>query len=156
MIISVDPGSKRAGIAVFEDFELSSAWLVKGENWFDTAREAMASLLHRYPAEVLRQLTLVIERPQIYPKNPVPPHDLVTIAMMVAALQGRLAPQNTIEYFPKKWKDQVPKEIKCDRIWENLSAEERSRVELPKNKKHRLDVLDAVGIGAYHLRLERI
>ena len=151
MIIAVDPGSKRAGLAVYDDHELTSAWLVKGDSWYDTARAAYDSLEGRYPAMFLPHAEFVLERPQIYPEAPFDQNDLVTIAMMVASLQGYLQSYRVIEYLPKQWKGQVPKEIMFERIWEKLSLEERSRVELPRNKKHQLDVKDAIGLGRHHL-----
>jgi len=156
VLINIDPGVKAAGVAVFEDGELSSAWLARGKHWQDTARNAYADLRDMFPLEVIGPETteLVIERMQIYPpgRGIGDQNDLVTVAFMSACLAGYLDICPT-EYYPAVWKGQTPKKVMNDRVLERLSEGERSRIYIKKGEsslKH--NVIDAVGIGLYHLK----
>jgi hypothetical protein len=98
---------------------------------------------------------LVIEYPQIYPNQPVPPNDLITLAIQV----GRYA-QTAIDcgskvslVLPHEWKGNLPKKICNARIMKILSVDEKAianAVKLPETKRH--NMMDAIGIGLYAFR----
>jgi hypothetical protein len=62
---------------------------------------------------------------------------------------------------PRGWKGNVPKDISHDRIRERLKKQGSlldgalKFVELPKSKKHQLDVWDAIGIGLFAIKGKR-
>lgn len=154
MIVNVDPGKKMAGVAVFEDGELSSAWLARGKDWLGTAVVIIDELSRRYPQEVIENALWVIEIPQIYTQNKLKgdPNDLVPLVLVAGALGALIGDQDRITtYLPRQWGGTVPKDIKNRRTQQKLSEEELARVELPA-KRYQHNVWDAVGIGLYHTR----
>jgi hypothetical protein len=94
---------------------------------------------------------LVIEKPQVYQSMKVDPGDLIDLAIVVGRIIGLSGREVTL-YKPSQWKGQTPKAIHHERIKKLLSADELSRVVLPKAKKtlgH--NVWDAIGLGLFHL-----
>lgn len=154
VLICLDPGVKAAGVAIYEDNELSRAFLASGSGWQDTAQTAWELILDGYPFG-LRGLNpeLAIEIPQVYEKRKTDPNDLISLALMAGAFAGRAVEVTT--YLPRIWKGQVPKHIMTRRIKKKLSPEEMTRVELPSARSLQHNVWDAVGIGQYHLRAAR-
>ena len=155
MLVSLDPGKKVAGVAVFEDNELSAAWLVRGIGWLTTADTVYSDVVCRYPPEVYSDLEFVFERMQIYTQNKLKgdPNDLVDVALMsgaTAALFSRSFGARVKEYLPRQWSMQ-PKNVKERRVKERLSKDELARIELPA-KSYRHNVYDTIGIGLYHLQ----
>jgi hypothetical protein len=158
MLISLDPGVRMAGVAVFEDDELSSAWLATGSSCETTAFSAFCEIEQRYPREVWESAHLAIEIPRVYTQNKLigDPNDLVAVAFMAGLFAGFMGHSVLVcTYYPHQWKGQVPKSIMTMRIEDSLSDDEHKRVELPKAKSYRHNVWDAVGIGLYHLRRKR-
>ena len=146
VIVSVDPGAKLAGVAIFND-ELVTAYLVKGNNALDTARSVWGSLAIYNAAG----LHLVIEKPQVYvqSKQKGDANDLITLAIMVGALASHFDFDVTL-YLPRQWKGQVPKDIMIERIKTKLSKDELSRIELPRVQSLHHNIWDSVGIGLHH------
>ncbi len=160
MLIAVDPGVRVAGVAVYEDGELSSAWLARGTGWLNTAQAVWNDLLLRYPLEILGGASLAIEVMQVYTQSKLKgdPNDLIDVSLMAGALVGTITLAypgvHITTYRPRQWKGQVPKSIMTRRIKKKLSPDERARMELPgKDLQH--NVYDAVGIGMYHERKKR-
>jgi hypothetical protein len=154
MLISLDPGVQVAGVAIFEDFELSRAFLVRGDGWHETASNAWDIIRDSYPASVLILADVVVEIPQIYDTRQIDVNDLITLSLMAGAFVGKGSPFVTT-YLPAQWKGQVPKRIMTNRTKNKLSPEECARVELPSARGLQHNVWDAVGIGLHHLRKER-
>jgi hypothetical protein len=161
MLVAVDPGVKCAGVAVFEDGELSSAWLSRGESWLTTAKTVWNDMERNYPLEILGGIALAVEVMQVYTQNKLKgdPNDLIDVTLMAGALAGIIlcavptAPITT--YRPRQWKGQVPKGVMTVRIQSKLSQDELARIELPHAKELQHNVWDATGIGLHHLRKER-
>ena len=152
MIICVDPGSRKAGVALFETTgRLTAAWLATGDNWKETADDVRFGM----PVSAVRVSQVVVEKMQWYPENPVPVEDLIILSLMAGRVGGLFASSVLVdgnhEYLPRTWKKQVPKKIMIERIKAKLSKDEHSRVKLPKDKKQQLDVYDAIGIGLWAL-----
>ena len=157
MILSIDPGKRHAGLALFKDSRLYKAWLVKGDptyakavgNWGIATAQAVSNDLFRnsYPG-VLD--VCVIERPQIYPGTSTKiSNDCVDLAIVGGAIAGIHATQIEIVHFylPREWKGQVEKKAMNNRTQGRLNDEELSKVKLPKHLARQTDVWDAVGIG---------
>ena len=153
MKISVDPGKKEAGIAVWEDGELACAFLARGEDWDLTAFQAYATLLQRFPEQVIHGCELIIERPQIYQQKHLKgdPNDLVLLAYMAGAFAGYIGSFKPVLYYPREWKKQVPKKIMVERIKSKLSKDEHRRVELPRAKSLHHNIWDAIGVGLFRV-----
>lgn len=90
----------------------------------------------------------VCECPRVYPKSPVPPNDLITLAVMV----GRYTERHMCRLiYPYEWKGQLDKAKTKARVLDILSEVERKRIpKLSKTQMH--NVYDAIGIGLYAFR----
>lgn len=124
------------------------AELIEGS---ETAKDSAAWKAIREKCHWYSTVLVVCEFPKVYPrgKSKGDPEDLLQLAAVV----GAIGPD--VIYRPYEWKGQTPKVISIARTQAALTDEERARVRLPRNKKHQLDVWDAVGIGLYHLRAKR-
>jgi hypothetical protein len=154
VLISLDPGVKVAGVAIFEDNELTRAFLARGSGWHETAEAAWQALTDSYPASVLLNADAAVEIPQIYESRETDPNDLITVALMAGAFASPVCGEITT-YLPFSWKGQVPKPIMTKRTKNKLSFEEHARVELPSARGLQHNVWDAIGIGLHHLRKNR-
>jgi hypothetical protein len=98
-----------------------------------------------------RATRVVIELPQVYPRQKVPPNDLITLAF----LAGRYAGASVNEGFtvlPHQWKGNLPKDVCAAWVRARLSPAERAIVDMcnvPDKQKH--NVVDAIGIGLFAL-----
>lgn len=152
MILCIDPGVKKAGVALFEpDGKLMTAWLAEGKDWRDTADCVMRKL----PVSACNVSAVVIEKMQIYDSTPLAhANDCITVALMAGRVTGLFSGwvgDHTFEYYPNQWKGQVPKKIMIGRIKRQLTTSETNRVQ--NGASH--DVWDAIGIGLHHLRSKR-
>lgn len=133
MLIAIDPGVYKTGIARFRDGKLIDADYVPNEciSYEDCDR-------------------LVVESQQIYPGSPVRTSDLIDLAHAAGMVAGRfeVAPEWVL---PKKWKGNTPKAICTKRIEKCLTPEEVEALDpsVPKSLRH--NMLDAVGIGLWAL-----
>lgn len=147
MLLSLDPGKKACGVALFENRELVAAWLSKGKNWLDTSKSVIADLKNHVPLSTITHFAA--ELPQIYTQNKQKgdPNKSLTPLILVVGAVGMALDVSTTTYLPFDWKRDVEKPIMLERIWARLSVEERGRVVLPGNKKNQGDVKDAIGVG---------
>ena len=146
MNLYLDPGAKKAGVALFEpDGRLMAAWLSKGADWMKTADNVIA----RLPVSAIRVHRIGIEKMQIYDSTPLAhANDCIILSLMAGRVVGLLSRAHVVEYLPRQWKGQVPKKIMTERIKSKVAPEELPRIQ----NKNSHDVWDAVGIGIYDLR----
>ena len=161
MILSVDPGSKGCGLALWGKGELLRAWYAKGcvEEWADAVHYRVDDAPHYGAQFCLPDVKeLVIERPQVYVqwRQKGDPNDLVGIALVAGEVAGCLRARGASHvtyYLPSEWKKQLKKEVTTLRVRAALTSAELARVEMPSAVKtlgH--NVYDAVGIGLHHLK----
>lgn len=154
MIVSYDPGSKAAGVALWDDDtrQLAAAWLARGDDWRDTAARAFKRLCGFVPMDALT--VFAIEKPQVYTqrKQGGDPNDLITVALNAGAfgMCAEFCGADVLVYRPHKWKGQVPKKIAIKRFKRKLVAEEIARIELPSARSLRHNIWDAIGVGLYY------
>ena len=138
--LSIDPGTKEMGWALFEDKELSICGLARGKSWIETVQALPKFTIRR----------LVIEDQQIYRRSTINAHSLLAVARVVGAV---LAYYDFPEFklvTPAKWKGQLPKEVCNRRTLSKLTESELRQLEIapcPPSLKHNL--IDAVGIGLW-------
>lgn len=145
LLLSVDPGVKACGMAVWQDGQLLSA--------------SMESDLCCFPGFVtLHSLCykvdwLAIEKPQVYRQSRLKgdPNDLIDVAIVVGQVMARVDRPADL-YRPRDWKGTVDKNVMCRRIESRLDVNERASVWLPKAKSLQHNVWDAIGIGLHHLK----
>lgn len=148
LILCLDPGAKSAGCALFENGELTTAWLARGKNWRETADDVMKQM----PVNAVLVQTVVIEYMQIYKDTPLAhANDCITLSHMSGRVTGYFSGCNVVEYRPGTWKGGVPKAIMTERILSKLSKDEYGRIETcPKSLFH--NIVDAIGLGIRHSR----
>lgn len=139
-LVSIDPGVKNFGVAVWEDGVLQHAFLAPTD-----LRKLACSLPSTHE--------LVIEKMQVYRGSVA--KSLIDLSLVSGRFIGIMEYMYGAEityYLPAEWKKQAPKGVIHDRLNGALSVYEIECIELPKSKKLRLDVLDAVAIGLAHFR----
>lgn len=159
MILTLDPGAKACGVALFKSKRLQSAWLARTKgDWAEMARAVYFSVQARMGPHRLDEIsTIVIERPQVYvaSRSKGDPNDLITLALIAGRVTGYFPKAAAIDRKPAQWKGQVPKEIQIERTRQKLSPAEKERIEkTPKSLEH--NVLDAIGIGLRHVGRNRV
>jgi hypothetical protein len=98
-----------------------------------------------------------VEIPQVYPRAPEDPNDLINVAYTAGAVCHYLLFMgcSVRRVIPHAWKGNVPKEVSHRRIIEGLTPENRDRVTgmlATYNKTVRHNLLDALGIALYGIR----
>jgi hypothetical protein len=149
---SVGPLPARRGTPLPSDFDLlaidpgtSTGWAVFG--YPGALAGLRACGLGDPPVEGAGRV--VIELPQVYPRQQVPPNDLIALAFLAGRCAGR-ARGAVSTVLPHQWKGNMPKEVCAARVRAALSPEERAVVDacdVPDKQRH--NVLDAVGIGLF-------
>lgn len=174
-LLSIDPGLRKCGAALWHDSELVEARLLVGEH---EGREvdvtvavmvdaAIAWCIDVYDVASIGSLKpwlhLAVEYPRTYGgrSSRGDANDLIGVALVAGAILGRLGcPAQLL--LPEEWKGRIHKpESKAEyerdgyvveaRARAKLSAAELERVEWGKDWKKRMDVSDAVGIGLHVL-----
>lgn len=169
MILSVDPGLRKCGCALFVDGRLFAAGLVLGEleASMDHARtrgvvlRTMAEEVHGWALAKAYGVPiqhLAIEMPMVRDRRSqraekagTDPKDIVHLAAIVGAIVAAVPAPSTV-WLPEEWKGQVPKPIHTARTLAKLTPEELARV--PKRPRaHDIDhnILDGIGIGLHYL-----
>lgn len=142
--LSIDPG-------------VNTGWALFGESTLLVACGAGGPPFEAPP--VLNRV--VIELPQVYPGDPVPPQDLITLSFQAGqyARAGVVRTAQVSVVFPHAWKGNLPKKVCAARVRGHLSPDERMIVDklepgVPAGQMH--NVMDAIGIGLFAFRKVRI
>jgi len=138
--LSIDPGTKEMGWALWEDNELQICGLARGTNWVESVLA-----LPRFTIE-----KLTIEDQQIYRHSPVNAHSLLAVARVVGAVVAHYGFPKFVLVPPAQWKGQLPKDVCGRRTLSKLTEQELHQVEVapcPASLRHNL--MDAVGIGLW-------
>jgi len=181
MLISLDPGIRGCGIAVFFNKQLFEACYVPNPAKTGGDIEAVSLMAAELVDHVAYKwgnspgpIRLVVERPQVYQggKQKGDPNDLLPLYAIGAALASALEQRGPIEdlreYLPREWKGTINPDEMTRRIRERLSKGEFEKVSLPNNtcdkcRLHLTDddcgkttclahnIFDAVGIGLKYL-----
>lgn len=153
-VVSVDPGLRACGVAVFHDGVLKRAAYVRnpekkarGPEAWQTMAKAVHDWLDLEPVDVL-----VLEVPQVYRagQQKGDPDDLLQLAGVDGCVVGLVGADTVRAYLPREWKGQVPKEIHNARVMKELTEEERLSIE-PCAPSLLHNVIDGIGIGLYFL-----
>lgn len=135
--VSVDPSTTTPGVALWEGQELKRAYCLKAKE--------LPGLIQQEQCD-----HVVIELPQVY-RNTRNPAAIIKLAFAAGMITASFNPEQITTYLPRTWKGQVPKDIMVGRIIAKVTDAEMGNVTVPGNKKHALDMWDAVGIGLYHV-----
>lgn len=158
MMLSVDPGIRGCGVALWESAakRLVSCAYVKnpaltGEGPVEAARMAGAI----YTLNAKNDVSfLALEWPQVYRvgKQKGDNNDLLPLAGVQAALVALFPLAGVGVVRPHAWKGQVPKDVMCNRVVGRLVGPEVTvfrKCGVAKSLEH--NVIDALGIGLHAL-----
>lgn len=140
-LISIDPGKKSSGIAVFENDILIDCCLQQSPSLFNILLPSISNV--------------VIEKPQIYKQQlwKGDPNDLVEVAIVVGKYIQLFEECDIVEtVYPRLWKGQRPKAVDNNYTLSILSDGERdifNNVDIPRHLQH--NIIDAIGIGLWKL-----
>lgn len=174
-LLSIDPGLRKCGSALWRNGQLVAAQLIVGD-----ARGSLdeAGVVEKIVSEIetwvqlessfeflrYQNSKMVCEYPRTYGGRAKKgdANDLVGVALVAGAVLGRLACPSRL-VLPEDWKGSAPKPqgkaeylrdgyVVEQRATLKLSSGELTRVRLPgKDWRKALDVWDAVGIGLWAL-----
>ena len=166
MLVTIDPGIRHVGVALFAGELLIRAALVRSPCTRGNGAAECLAVAWEVAAWVSRAEAGVdhvgVEWPRIYTveKSKGDPNDLLALVGVGTAIGALLAvdhellPDAVTSVHPDEWKGQVPKATMTRRILDRLSPAERALIEDAGTLTH--NVVDAVGIGLHTLgRLER-
>lgn len=163
--VSVDPGLRGCGVAVFKGTELIWASYIRSLNkedrgpkaWYAMAMEVEDVLRGQFKDLFieggLMDAAFVFEVPQIYRGAQLKgdPDDLLQLVGVEAWVAGLLRACRVVGYRPREWKGQVPKDVHVRRIENTLTDEEKACMQkCPASLRH--NMLDGIGIGLFHVR----
>ena len=153
MLLSVDPGLRDIAIARFDNKTLAQTYYVSNPEKKARGPKAWLALLSAVIKEIPKpslDLTIVFETMDVYATGKARSSDLLELVGVEGVFFGFYAPLGCYHYLPKEWKGQVPKPIHNKRVEKTLNPKERTKIlGLPASTRH--NVIDAVGIGLYHL-----
>ena len=144
-LLSVDPGTRDMGWALWDKGRLVDCGMARGRDWVSTVGN-----MPPFPVE-----RVVIEDQQIYRNSKIDAHALLAVARVVGAVvfyYGNEGRRRVTLVAPREWKGQLPKEVCNKRTVGKLEAMERvvlNSKKYPKSLQHNL--LDAIGIGLWAL-----
>lgn len=152
--LSIDPGIRGCGVALFADLELSWAGYIKNPSLRGNSSRDAAQMARAIKARGLTgdKVHLVLEYPQVYrgSKQKGDPNDLLALAAVDACLVILYPEAGVTVYKPRDWKGTVDGDVMLARIRGRLTDEEKARFEkCPKSLEH--NIVDACGIGLFAL-----
>ena len=164
LTISIDPGYRYCGVAIFNKGVLEQADLVEarhheveGAQFANTAQAVWEFLETKTGKDALKKADLAIEYPQQYTYSPAPREAVQRLVGTVGAILSKVQSETgglsvrVSTYKPQEWKGQVPKDIMSGRILARLTEEEIGQIpRMAKAKLH--NVMDSIGVGLYHLK----
>ena len=148
-LLAVDASTRATGWATYAGQELTACNLIRAKNVLDMIEAVRNRLPHGLPG--------VLELPQVYRQRQQKgdPNDLIGVAAVAGACAMICTPPIRL-VLPREWKGTVPKHIDNARTLRTLTRAELRIVEACECPDHLMDnVLDAVGLGLWHLGRKR-
>lgn len=157
-IVSIDPGTEALGWAVWRHGRLWRAGVSRS-----VERERSPEAYARYHAAAIGLALDPDSPPEAVALESMEwrhgdvrsqPRDLLAVQTVGCLVAGRLGGFVHL-YPPSRWKGTIPKDIHHERIKNALDANERAVLDQALagvRASNRKEVLDAVGLGLYHLR----
>ena len=155
-LLSIDPGTRAVGFAVFEESEL--VWT--RASIAPKAARSLGELIAHHSSIVKpwgSGRDVAVEVMHWRPNDPASqPQDLLHVQAVGMALAGRMGAEITCYRF-QDWKGSIPKRVHHKRIMGALTGQELEVLSYHIDRtplRNRKEVMDAVGVGLFHL--ERI
>lgn len=159
-VISIDPGIRGCGVAIFADKVLVEACYVTNPAKRGNGPGESYEMAYEVSRHFQQPETLVLEWPQIYAapqRGQKDPNNLLCLAGIDAALVGSLQPLKVEHFLPHEWKGNLPKETAHHpRVMARLSDDEKARIKKAPSADLQHNIVDAVGLGLFYLgRMDR-
>lgn len=164
MIVTIDPGVRFTGVAVWGHFKeryfLHRAHLIK-----NTAKDLAMSVINVSSDAFIGNYAfeaVVIELPQVYgvDKSKVDPNDLIAVAAVAGGIMETYARLSNVKHkllvLPAEWKGQTKKVVTKNRCLADLRRRELENVMLVKSAKQNENIYDAIGIGLWYLKKHKL
>lgn len=161
-LLSIDPGIRGCGVAVFENAILKEAAYIKnpaaaGNLTHEAATMAKEVVLWARLSGTIDELA--VEWPRVYAtqirmgKSKADPNDLLPLAGVVTGVAVGLSPARARTYVPSDWKAQMKDEPTRHRTKTRLDKGELHTAEAAAKIAGYLEhnLWDGVGIGLHHL-----
>lgn len=160
LLISIDPGLRASGCAMWRDGLLERAALVSSLSESAATCEAVLTMVREVAQWVddvgwSSDLRVICEYPRTYGGRASrgDANDLIAVALVSGALVNEFSGATASRLvLPQEWKGSAPKSATEARAREDLSRDELARVKLPRGARAAENVWDAVGIGLWALR----
>lgn len=152
-LISVDPGLRACGVAVFRAAVLKRAMFVVSPERVKRGAACWVAMAWAVAQAVNGEswTSGVVEFPQQYDgeSHEVDRRDLSELTAIAGAVALILSARcgDLWSPVPREWKGQVPKDVHGRRILSRLTPAEEHRIEWPKGDRFRHNVTDAIGLG---------
>ena len=153
-LVGIDPGTRALGACLFQDGRLVSARasVARGIGALPSLVAYHAGNLRDYAGKCPE---VAIELMRWRPKDPrSQANDLIDVQTVGMVVAGSC--RNRIHLYPATtWKGSVPKPVHHKRIREALELEEARILDAALSvapARHRKEILDALGIGLFHLK----
>lgn len=150
-LLSIDPGKKAIGAALWADGLLVRAFLSRAKG--KDLNTLLVSHFRTAEWERVNEVAIEVMRYRAQDGRSRP-NDLLDVQAIGMAVAGRVGDSVRV-YAPHEWKSALPKAVHHVRLIEALSDEERiilDRAVDKAPKAHHKEIYDAVGIGLFHLR----
>ncbi len=134
-LIAVDPGVEYYAVARFSSGALRQVLVPP----------VSVSMSAPFWADVL-----VIEKPQVYNSGRARRSDIVDLAISAGRVARMFATPTEVWYTPAQWKGQIAKKPHHARIRARLDEKELALLD-KRPQKELVHILDAVGLGLFHL-----
>ena len=157
VLVSVDPGLKGCGAALFRDGRLQFAAYVAGKPAPTVLGQAQATSTAVANWVAAQDVSvLAVEFPQVYRQRlGADPNDLLGLAAVLGGIRLYGNPA-LLQFSPHDWKGSIDGDVMIERIKSLLTAEECDAVNLPQRRALQHNVFDGIGIGMHALsRLSR-
>ena len=164
-LLSIDPGIRGSGAALFIDSRLIRAEYVRnpakegsGPRECATMAQALYDWACSFVGRFDNRSTLAQEIPATYSGRATrgDANDLFPLMGVQAALAALLPSAEVLYYRPSEWKGSIQKPLNASgeveyvittRVKSRLSAEEQACVKWPSSVKYGWDVADSLGVG---------
>ena len=157
-LVTVDPGVRKCGWALFEEERLvDCGWVIAGvaasrPQWVKTARELLAEIFRHVPSEDWEDLRFAVEQMHSRSTRKEAWESLLEISRMTGAFGAFAYPCPVELVSPTKWTGRMKKEKHQKRTKLLLTPEERdimvvTLAEAPVSAHS--EVVDAIGMGLY-------
>jgi hypothetical protein len=161
--LGVDPDLRNSGFAVVQsragakplvEFAFTIRTDAKEAREWDLVDAAVNIRPWNFPTGPIERAT--VEAQMIYPRQKARPNDILRLAYVAGSWAGKLAAVLSCSVetvLPRDWRGTIPKAVAQARILSRVEWPLREQVAATLTKTEFSDVVDAIGLALYGLRL---